>query len=308
MTTAILSALPEEQGGLVQALEQRELFQYAGREFWRGRLHDQAVVLGLSGIGKVAAATTATVLLERLGAQRIVFTGVAGGMGEGVQVGDIVVATQFLQHDMDASPIFPRWEVPGYGCARFACDPVLSAVLLESANAYLVNVKAGADLQGSGITHISAARVHQGLIVSGDRFVSTSAESAALRAVLTAAGHQALAVEMEGAAVAQVCSDFGKPFAAVRTISDRAAVCRSYYCWVFATTGGRGRMELKINKVIDERADQAGRACDFRAAQAGETHLPESTCTGWAGNASCSDRYPVSSDTCFCSFKAFLDP
>lgn len=222
MTTAILSALPEEQGGLVQALEQREQFQYAGREFWRGRLHGQMVVLGLSGIGKVAAATTATVLLERLGVQRIVFTGVAGGMGEGVQVGDVVVATQFLQHDMDASPIFPRWEVPGYGCTQFVCDPELSAALFESASAYLANAKAGCASQSSEITRIRATRVHQGLVVSGDRFVSTLAESAALRTVLAAAGYQVLAVEMEGAAVAQVCSDFGKPFAAVRTISDRA--------------------------------------------------------------------------------------
>lgn len=221
MTTAILSALPEEQGGLVQALEQREQFQHAGRIFWHGRLHGQMVVLGLSGIGKVAAATTAVVLFERLGAQRIVFTGVAGGMGEGVQVGDVIVATQFLQHDMDASPIFPRWEVPGYGCTQFACDPELSASLFAAAHAYLTNTQADIP-RSSGIAHTHSARVHQGLIISGDRFVSTSAESAALRTVLAAAGYQVLAVEMEGAAVAQVCSDFGKPFAAVRTISDRA--------------------------------------------------------------------------------------
>jgi adenosylhomocysteine nucleosidase len=66
--------------------------------------------------------------------------------------------------------------------------------------------------------HLHAPRVHQGLIISGDRFVSTSAESQALRQALP----EALAVEMEGAAVAQVCHDYGVPFAAVRTISDRA--------------------------------------------------------------------------------------
>ena len=222
MTTAILSALSEEQGGLVQALERQEYFQYAGREFWRGYLHDQRVVLGLSGIGKVAAATTAAVLFLHLDVQRIVFTGVAGGMSEDVQVGDVVVATQFLQHDMDASPIFPRWEVPGYGCARFTCDPMLTASLFEAANSYLASAITGFGLQDSRIMHGCAARVHQGLIISGDRFVSSSAESTALRAVLAAAGHQVLAVEMEGAAIAQVCHDFDKPFAAVRTISDRA--------------------------------------------------------------------------------------
>ena len=66
------------------------------------------------------------------------------------------------------------------------------------------------------------ARLHHGLVISGDRFVSGAAESAALRAALGAAGHEALAVEMEGAAIAQVCHDYGLPFASVRTISDRA--------------------------------------------------------------------------------------
>lgn len=223
MTIAILSALPEEQGGLVKILEQREQFQYAGRTFWRGNRHGQKIILGLSGIGKVAAATTATILLERLGTQRIVFTGVAGGMGEGVQVGDIVVAQQFLQHDLDASPIFPRWEVPGYGCTQFTCDPTLTTLLFEAANAYLAQTKTNnLDLQKHDAVLMQSARVHQGLIISGDRFINTLTESITLHSILAAAGYQALAVEMEGAAVAQVCNDFAKPFAAVRIISDRA--------------------------------------------------------------------------------------
>ncbi len=89
------------------------------------------VVLALSGIGKVAAATTATALIERFGAARIVFTGVAGGVGDGVRVGDVVVAQDYVQHDMDASPLFPRWLVPGYAGVRLPCDAALSAHLLE---------------------------------------------------------------------------------------------------------------------------------------------------------------------------------
>ena len=222
MTTAILSALPEEQGSLMHALHQPERIVHAGRSFWRGALYGQPVVLALSGIGKVAAATTATLLAERFGVARIVFTGVAGGLGECVQVGDVVVARDFLQHDMDASPIFPRWELPGYGLACMPCDTVLTAALFEAASAYLATDEAGFEPKNAAITHRHAARAHQGLIVSGDRFVSTSAESGALRQALAAAGHQVLAVEMEGAAVAQVCHDYGLPFAAVRTISDRA--------------------------------------------------------------------------------------
>lgn len=212
MATAILSALPEEQVGLVQSLEQAQRSVYAGRVFWRGTLHGHSVVLALSGIGKVAAATTATVLIEHFRVARIVFTGVAGGVGEGVCVGDVVVASDYLQHDMDASPLFPRWELPGYARTRLACDGLLGALLLEAAGAYLAGARGD----------FSSARVHHGLVASGDRFVSAAQDAHALREALGAAGHAVLAVEMEGAAVAQVCADYGLPFAAMRTISDRA--------------------------------------------------------------------------------------
>lgn len=219
---AIISALHEELAAVLDLLPDERRVDVAGRAFWCGSLHGQEVVAVLSRVGKVAAATTATVLAERFGVERIVFTGVAGGLGAGVQVGDVAVAHGFLQHDMDASPIFPRWELPGYGMARMPCDAGLTAMLFEAVNDYLTRGKGGFDPQNPGIGHSHASRVHQGLIVSGDRFVSTSAESGALRQALAAAGHEALAVEMEGAAVAQVCHDYGLPFAAVRTISDRA--------------------------------------------------------------------------------------
>ena len=208
-TTAILSALPQEQSGLLASLEQAQRTQHAGRTFTSGVLHGQPVVLALSGIGKVAAATTATALLERFGATRIVFTGVAGGIGDGVNVGDVVVAHSYVQHDMDASPLFARWLVPGYASACLACNSDLSALLSSAASAYLQSLA-------------TPARLHHGLMASGDRFVNCPEVSSALREPLLAAGHDVLAVEMEGAAVAQVCVDYGVPFAAMRTISDRA--------------------------------------------------------------------------------------
>lgn len=219
MATAILSALPEEQAGLVQELQQARRSVHAGRMFWQGTLHGHGVVLALSGIGKVAAATTATALIEHFGVARIVFTGVAGGVGDGVHRGDVVVAQDYVQHDMDASPLFPRWELPGYARTRLACDPVLTAMLLEAAN---LCVTSASGLWGLKNIYGDAHRAHQGLVASGDRFVATAQESERLRSALRAAGHDVLAVEMEGAAVAQVCNDYGLPFAAVRTISDRA--------------------------------------------------------------------------------------
>ncbi|MFC5496407.1 5'-methylthioadenosine/adenosylhomocysteine nucleosidase [Caenimonas terrae] len=201
MTTAIVSAMHEELAAVLALMPDERMQVVGGREFWLGHLRGQPVVAVLSRIGKVAAATTATALIERFGVRRIVFTGVAGGLAPGVDVGHVVVADSFLQHDLDASPIFPKYQVPLYGLDRFAADPALGEQLAQAARSALPGV-----------------RLHRGLVVSGDRFVSTTGESRALQAALP----QALAVEMEGAAFAQVCHDYGVPFAAVRTISDRA--------------------------------------------------------------------------------------
>ena len=215
---ALVGALHEELAAVLDAMADAQAVQVAGRPFWRGRLEGRPVVAVLSRIGKVAAATTATVLVERFGVQALLFTGVAGGLAEGVAVGDVVVATELLQHDMDASPLFPRHEVPLYGRARFPADAPWAGALADAATqaladpAALVGVGAVADFA------LHRPRVHRGLVVSGDRFVATAAESEALRAALP----DALAVEMEGAAMAQVCHDYGVPFAAVRTVSDRA--------------------------------------------------------------------------------------
>jgi adenosylhomocysteine nucleosidase len=209
VTTAILSALAEEQQGLLELLQGPQRVQRAGREFWLGQLHGTPVVLALSRIGKVAAATTTTTLIEAFGARRLVFTGVAGGIAPGVRVGDVVVAQEFVQHDMDASPLFPRYQIPLYDRERFACDVALADALLAATRVALSRLEL-------------PATVHHGLVASGDRFVSAAAEARALHAALTEAGHPPLAVEMEGAAVAQVCHDYAIPFAAVRTISDRA--------------------------------------------------------------------------------------
>lgn len=217
-TTAIVSALHEELAAVLALMPDEQQQVVGGRTFWRGHLHGHDVVAVLSGIGKVAAATTATVLVERFGVQRIVFTGVAGGLAPGVRVGDVVVAQRFLQHDMDASPIFPRHEVPGYGRSIFESDATLTAQLAHASERVLLALPSQLGPEVLNAFDLHTPRCHQGLLISGDRFVSTTTESQALREVLP----EALAVEMEGAAFAQVCHDYGVPLAVVRTISDRA--------------------------------------------------------------------------------------
>ena len=198
---ALIGAMQEELSAVLALMPDANCETVAGRQFWRGHLHGHAVVAVLSGIGKVAAAITATVLIEKFQVNRILFTGVAGGLASHVKVGDVVVGNELLQHDMNASPLFPQYEVPLLGCARFQTDDVMTQCLLESASLALPH-----------------AQVHTGLIISGDQFVSSASESQRLQSHIP----DALAVEMEGAALAQVCHAYGIPLAVVRTLSDRA--------------------------------------------------------------------------------------
>ncbi len=200
MSIAIVAAMHEELRALLAHVDAPVVHRQAQRSFHVGTLAGEPAVLALSGIGKVAAAATTAVLLERFATvDAVLFTGVAGGLAPGVRVGDVVVAAELLQHDLDASPLFPRYEVPMTGRSRFVTDSAWSERLASCARR-------------------RGLRVHQGLVVSGDRFVATAAESRELAARLP----DALAVEMEGAAVAQVCTDAGMPFAVMRTVSDCA--------------------------------------------------------------------------------------
>jgi adenosylhomocysteine nucleosidase len=218
----IMAAMPEELQALLDAMPDEAMVERAGRQFWVGHLHGREVVAVLSRIGKVAAAITTTVLLTEFGVEQVWFTGVAGGLGQGVRVGDVVVADSLMQHDMDASPIFPRFELPGLGLTSLQPPAELTAHVVSVVAQVLspASLAEGGALSG---VHLEAfglgqPKVHKGLIISGDQFI----HAAQTCRELTQALPQALAVEMEGAAVAQVCHDFGVPYAIVRTISDRA--------------------------------------------------------------------------------------
>lgn len=207
MTTAIISALPEEQDGLATLLTGRAAVALEPRAVHSGLIYGKKVLLALAGVGKVSAAMTATLLIERFGVQRMVFTGVAGAVAEHVNVGDIVVGSQTMQHDMDARPLFPRYEIPYTGVTTQAADESLLTMILEAL-----------DAEYSRVTTKNPIKTHSGLIISGDRFVSSKEEVMRLRQELP----HALCVEMEGAAVAQVCHAYGLPYVAVRSISDKA--------------------------------------------------------------------------------------
>lgn len=219
MRLGIISALQEEQQGLVEAMQGPAKLIHGMREYTRGRIGGIDAVCVLSRIGKVAAATTATMLIERFGVTHILFTGVAGAGDAGVNVGDIVVADSLLQYDMDASPLFPRFEVPLTGISHFQSDAHLSNCLADTAAAFLeLDFEQAIDAAERHDFRLQRPRLHRGLIASGDQFVSSASHIHRLGEALPGL----LAVEMEGAAVAQVCFEMGVPFAVIRTISDNA--------------------------------------------------------------------------------------
>jgi adenosylhomocysteine nucleosidase len=217
----IIAALADESAGLIAEMIAEgaaETVHLGRRDYHAGQLWGRPAVITLARVGKVAAATTATAMIHHFGVEAIVFTGVAGALAPHIRVGDIIVADHLMQHDLDASPLFPRYEVPLLGLARFAGDAALSAALADAAAAFLARATAELTPQARAAFGLDAPAVHRGLIVSGDRFVNGGPAMAALRSAVP----DALATEMEGAAVAQVCHEYGVACAVMRTVSDAA--------------------------------------------------------------------------------------
>jgi len=217
----VVGAMSEEIALLRNALENPQVQTRGMRDYWQGSLFGRSVVLAFSRWGKVASASTVTTLIEFFEVDLVVFTGVAGALAPDLDIGDIVIAESLMQHDMDASalPGIKLFEIPLLGVENFPIKKRLVDLATESARRYLTE-----DLPNdvpSELLHefgIVQPKVCTGLIISQDQFVaSTEAQSKIKRAIPAA-----LCVEMEGAAVAQVCYEHDVPVAVVRAISDKA--------------------------------------------------------------------------------------
>jgi adenosylhomocysteine nucleosidase len=221
----LLAAMPEEIDALRALIQHPQTTERARRVFTRGTLHGHDVVAVCSRWGKTAAASTATELIVAFGVDRIVFSGIAGSVSNEAHIGDIIVAKTLAHHDLDASPFFPRGHVPLLGVRELPTDEAMSRGLLDAATSFLTHdlehaVEPALRAQIAAARHDlrRSPRAIRGDIASGDQVISTSSQRE--RVLQTAPS--ALCVEMEGAAVAQVCFEHSIPFACVRTISDAA--------------------------------------------------------------------------------------
>ncbi|MCE5332763.1 MAG: 5'-methylthioadenosine/adenosylhomocysteine nucleosidase [Bacteroidales bacterium] len=216
MLLGIMGAMPEEMDKIIAAIGNKEIIERGSRIYYRGDLFGQNVVAVFSRWGKVAAATTVVNLILEFNVDRIVFTGVAGAISPDLHVGDIVIAQRLFQHDMDARPLMRRFEIPLTGKTSYEVPHQNVEIMSRAVHNFLKNDKDFRKiLSEQSILH---PKLLVGDIASGDLFISSTAMKNALLKNLPSV----VCAEMEGAAVAQVCDDYGIPLVVVRVISDSA--------------------------------------------------------------------------------------
>ena len=186
------------------------------RTYFVGKLYGKEVVVVFSRWGKVAASSTATALIVQFMVDEIIFSGVAGALDERLNIGDIVIGKSLIQHDMDASPIFARFEIPLIDKTYFEAETKIIEKLTKATENFLANSELDSKLVEEFGLH--SPTIYSGNIASGDRFISDNTEIERFRTELP----DVLCIEMEGAAVAQICYEYSVPFGIVRTISDSA--------------------------------------------------------------------------------------
>ena len=215
-----MGGISEEIDGIVSLLENKKETRLAMRTFYTGKINNREVIVVFSRWGKVAAAVTASALIEHFGADEIIFTGVAGAVNADLNIGDIVVARRLIQHDMDGRPLFMRHEIPLLGKTFLDTPAPLFERAQNAVNALINNKNLLKIVTPQELTrfNITQPKLFTGDVASGDAFFASDEQKQNLVSALPST----LCVEMEGAAVAQTCYEHGVPFAVIRTISDAA--------------------------------------------------------------------------------------
>lgn len=206
-----MGAMPEEIIEIVQLMENVSIHEFGKRKFHCGTIQGKDVVVVFSRWGKVAAAATATALIHKFGITTLLFTGLAGAIDNNVKIGDIVLGKSFVQHDIDARPLMPKYEIPLLNITYINADKDEIEKLNKSARIFIQNIE-----KIIGKLPSIQPKIHIGNIASGDIFISQKKQKDNIHKYL----NKILCVEMEGAAIAQVCYEYDIPFAVLRIISD----------------------------------------------------------------------------------------
>lgn len=201
IVTGLMGAMDEEIALLLQEVDQQRTEEHAGIRFVSGSFHGKPVVVCKSGVGKVNAAATTQLLINRFNVGRIVFTGVAGAAHPDLNIGDIVISSSCQQHDMDVTALgYPRGVIPYQEVSDFPADRCLIRMAEEACSRLCED-----------------NRFIIGKVLSGDQFISDYNLVRKLHETL-----DGVCVEMEGSAVAQVCFMNSIPYVILRSMSDKA--------------------------------------------------------------------------------------
>jgi len=201
---AIMGAMPEEIEPIIGKLKNLKETAYAANKYYEGTYNGQEVVVAYSKIGKVFATLTATILIEKFACDKLLFSGVAGAISDDLEIGDLIIADGVSQHDLDITAFGHPF---GYVPEGEVCIP--TDVSLRSIAKKVAKEK--------GLT------LKEGVIATGDQFVANEERKNWIGATF-----KADALEMEGAAVAVVCSSLDIPFFILRAISDSADMDASF--------------------------------------------------------------------------------
>lgn len=215
----IICAHPNELGSLVEKMEGTQTTERGMRKYVHGKLWGIDTVVVVARVGKVAASSTTATLITQHAVDLVIFTGVAGAADESLGMGDCVIASGLIQHDMDSSPIIPVYTIPFLRIKTLCPDKFLQEKAFAAATLF-VNQQLKDKLSSSILTELKVLhpKVVYGCVASGDKFFADKQQLAALKQKLP----EISCVEMEGAAVAQVCYEYSIPCVVIRTISDLA--------------------------------------------------------------------------------------
>ncbi|MFT4755058.1 MAG: adenosylhomocysteine nucleosidase [Salibacteraceae bacterium] len=216
----IMGAMPEEIDGLIHLLTDISSQEFGKRVYYSGFANGVKYVIVFSRWGKVAAATTITTLIHEFGVSEILFIGVAGAIHPALHIGDVVLAKRLIQHDLNGAPLVPRFEIPLLGQSYLTMDDRTLDKAEVAITDFLKPENLDMYLSKEELIRFNmvSPQLWIGDIASGDQFISK--ESA--RQEITENLPGVLCVEMEGAAVAQVCYEYGIALTVIRTISDVA--------------------------------------------------------------------------------------
>jgi adenosylhomocysteine nucleosidase len=195
----IIAAMDTEAARIVNLMTNCRQSTIGNKKAYSGTINNKPAAIIISGCGKVNAAFATTILLTQGSIKSIIMVGVAGALSSSVKIGDIVIGNSFIQHDMDARPLCNRFEIPYGEKSLFYAD---NSLFKDIHNAAIKTQK----------------NVVIGQIASGDLFLSNTEQKKDLLSVL----NEAVCVDMETAAAAQVCKSACMPFGAARIISDTA--------------------------------------------------------------------------------------